>query len=52
MGPADVLLLIDVISNLLGIFERNKQELTPQLREALHERTRAMVQKAEALLDT
>lgn len=50
MGPADVLLLLDIISSLLGLAERNQKELTPEEREVLHARTRNMVAKAEALL--
>lgn len=50
MGPADVLLLLDVISSLLGLFERNQAALTPEQRAFLHDRTRAMIAKAELIL--
>ena len=50
MNPADIFALIDLALSIIGIAQRNAAELTPDQREVLHERTRAMIAQATALI--
>jgi hypothetical protein len=50
MPIADIFLLLEAINSLIGLIERNQTELTPEQREALHDRTRSMVERATALV--